>query len=196
MLKHKKILIGICGSFCNHAQVLDEIKKMVVNNEVQIIVSDSVNNISTRFFNRDDFINQLETITNKTIINSLVEAEKIGPDNYYDIMAIVPMSATICAKLVNGIYDSPVTLGAKAMIRNNKNIVIGLASNDGLGMVASNFFRLLSIKHIYTLPFSQDSPFLKPYSIISKWSSLDEALTCALENIQIQPILESDFDVK
>ncbi|MEF9961834.1 MAG: dipicolinate synthase subunit B [Erysipelotrichaceae bacterium] len=189
MLKNKKIIIGICGSFCNHQLVLNEIKKLVLNNEVKIIVSENVNKMSTRFFDRADFMEQLESITKNKIISTLFEAEKIGPDNYYDIMAIVPMSATICAKLVNGIYDSPVTLGAKAMIRNNKNIVIGLASNDGLGMVAPNFFRLLNIKHIYTLPFSQDAPFLKPYSIISKWTSLEATLASAFDNIQIQPIL-------
>lgn len=188
-MKNKKILIGICGSFCNHHFVLKEIQKLAKNNEVQVVVTDNVNTLSTRFYERDEFISSLEETTNHPIINSIVEAEKIGPNNYFDIMAITPLTATVCGKFANGIYDSAVTLAAKAMIRNQKNVVIGLATNDGLGIVGSNFMRLLSSKHIYSLPYGQDAPHQKPYSLVSKWAMLEATLEMALENQQIQPLL-------
>ena len=190
-MENKRILIGICGSFCNHQAVLKEIKKLSAHNDVQIVVTDNVNTLSTRFFERDVFVKELVDCTHHPIINSIVEAEKVGPNNNFDIMAITPLTATICGKFANGIYDSPVALAAKAMIRNQKNVVIGFASNDGLGLSGPNLMHLMSTKHIYAIPFAQDAPFKKPYSIVAKWELLEETLDKAYENEQIQPILLS-----
>lgn len=188
-MKNKHILMGICGSFCNHQHALDQLTRLAANNDVQVVVTENVNTLSTRFFERDDFIKAVERISGHKVMSTIVEVEKVGPSNAYDIMCIVPMTATVCAKLANGIYDSPVTLAAKAMIRNNKDIVIGIATNDGLGISGVNLMRLLATKHIYAIPFAQDSPFNKPTSIVAKWEFTEDTLDSAMEQVQLQPLL-------
>lgn len=188
-MKNKRILFGICGSFCNHAHILKELKQMVKENDVQVVVSQAVYESDTRFFKAKEFISELESITNHTVMHTIVEAETIGPMNVYDIMVIAPMTATVASKLANGIYDHPVTLAAKAMIRNEKDIVFGIATNDGLGISGRHIFTLLNYRHMYAVPFRQDAPFEKGRSIVAEWSLLMETCDKALDGLQIQPIL-------
>lgn len=188
-MKDKNILFGICGSFCNHHAVLKELETLSKHNDVTCVVSENVYTSSTRFFENIDFLKKVEHLTKHEIIHNIVEAEKVGPQNSYDIMVIAPMTATVAAKLVNGIYDHPVTLAAKAMIRNRKNVVFGIASNDGLGISGPNIMRLLAMKYMYAIPFRQDAPFKKERSIVAEWSLLEATLDEAIVHKQIQPIL-------
>lgn len=188
-MKDKHILFGICGSFCNHHAILKELEKLAADNDVTAVVSENVYNCSTRFFENTEFLKKVEYLTKHEIIHSIVEAEKVGPSNAYDIMVIAPMTATVAAKLANGIYDHPVTLAAKAIIRNRKNVVFGIATNDGLGISGPNIMRLLAMKHMYAIPFAQDAPFTKERSIVAKWSLLESSLDEAIHHKQIQPIL-------
>lgn len=188
-MKNKHILFGICGSFCNHQAILKQLKKLCMDNDVQVIVSENVYTCDTRFFKHDEFLKTLETISTHKVWHTIIEAEAIGPSNQQDIMVIAPMSATVAAKLANGIYDHPITLAAKAMLRNGKNIVFGIATNDGLGISGVNIMKLLSFKQFYVIPFRQDAPFQKERSVVAKWELLEESLDQALINKQLQPLL-------
>jgi hypothetical protein len=188
-VKNKHILFGICGSFCNHQAILKQLKKLCMDNDVQVIVSENVYTCDTRFFKHDEFLKTLETISTHKVWHTIIEAEAIGPSNQQDIMVIAPMSATVAAKLANGIYDHPITLAAKAMLRNGKNIVFGIATNDGLGISGVNIMKLLSFKQFYAIPFRQDAPFQKERSVVAKWELLEESLDQALINKQLQPLL-------
>lgn len=188
-MENKQILIGISGSFCNHENVLKQFQKLSKKNKLTFVVSESVYYTTTRFFERNAFITKLEEISDAPIIHTLVEAEKIGPMNQYDLMLVAPCTATQCAKFVHGIYDSPLTLAMKAMIRNQKNIVIGFSSNDALGISGENLFRLFSMKHLYVMPLAQDAPNKKPLSVVAVWETMEETLDKAFDNEQIQPIL-------
>lgn len=188
-MKNKHILFGICGSFCNHQAVLKQLKKLCMDNDVQVIVSENVYTCDTRFFKHDEFLKTLETISTHKVWHTVIEAEAIGPSNQQDIMVIAPMSATVAAKLANGIYDHPITLAAKAMLRNGKNIVFGIATNDGLGISGVNIMKLLAFKQFYAIPFRQDAPFQKERSVVAKWELLEESLDQALINKQLQPLL-------
>ena len=188
-MKNKHILFGICGSFCNHQAILKQLKKLCMDNDVQVIVSENVYTCDTRFFKQDEFLKTLETISTHKVWHTIIEAEAIGPSNQQDIMVIAPMSATVAAKLANGIYDHPITLAAKAMLRNGKNIVFGIATNDGLGISGVNIMKLLSFKQFYAIPFRQDAPFQKERSVVAKWELLEESLDQALINKQLQPLL-------
>lgn len=66
-------------------------------------------------------------------ITTITEAEKLGPNNLLDIIAIAPCTGNTLAKIANGITDSTVLMAVKGLLRNNKPIVIGLSSNDALG---------------------------------------------------------------
>lgn len=188
-MEGKHILFGICGSFCNHAAVLKQLEALCTHNDVTAVVSENVYNCSTRFFQNDVFLGKVKEATGHEIIHTIVEAEKVGPSNAYDIMVIAPMTATVAAKMANGIYDHPVTLAAKAMVRNQKNVVFGIATNDGLGMSGSNIMKLMNMKHFYAIPFRQDAPFKKERSIVADWTLLEPTLDEAICHKQIQPIL-------
>lgn len=189
MVEGKRILVGISGSFCNHRFVVEQLMKLAQNNELRFVVTDNVYTCSTRFYQRNEFIAILESLSDMPVIHTIVEAEKVGPENLYDIMLVTPLTATQCGKFIHGIYDSALTLAMKAMIRNQKNIVIGFASNDGLGISGQNYFRLFSMKYLFMLPIAQDAPNKKAWSLVALWDTIEESLALALENEQIQPIL-------
>lgn len=188
-MDNKHLLFGICGSFCNHTKIVKELCQLCESNDVQVIVSENVYQMDTRYHKAEEFIKELENITNHSVIHTLQEAEKAGPVYHFDLMIIAPMSATVCAKIVHGIYDHPITLAIKAMLRNKKNIVFGIATNDGLGISGSNIFTLLNYRNFYIIPFRQDAPFEKERSIISDWTLLKETCEKAIINEQIEPIL-------
>lgn len=189
MVKGKRILVGISGSFCNHKAVLEQFTALAKHNELRFVVTENVFTCSTRFYQRNEFITILESLSEKPLIHTIVEAEKVGPENDYDIMVVAPCTATQCAKFVHGIYDNPLTLAMKAMLRNQRNIVIGFASNDGLGISGMNFFHLFTMKHLYMVPVAQDAPYKKAYSIVARWELLEETMEQAFADMQIQPIL-------
>jgi len=189
LVKNQRILVGVSGSFCNHANVLKQFQHLAMHNHLTFVVSENVYDHSTRFFKREDFIRELEKLSEQDIIHTIVEAEKVGPQNHYDIMVVAPCTATQCAKFVHGIYDDPLTLAMKAMIRNRKNVVIGFASNDGLGISGANLFSLCAMKYLYVVPFAQDAPFQKAMSVVALWDCMEETIEKALQNEQIQPIL-------
>lgn len=99
------------------------------------------------------------------------------------------MTATELNKLALGIYDTPVTLAAKALLRNEKPLVLGIASNDFLGLSGANLLRLKQLRHLFFVPFGQDDYVRKPNSLVSDWRLIETALQAALEDRQIQPLL-------
>ncbi len=185
-----RLLVGISGSFCNHQAVLEECRKLSETMEIQFVLTKNTAASSTRFFQLEDFLKACEEISAKKIIQSIVEAELIGPQNQYDIMLIAPATANIMSRLANGAYDCPVALAAKAMIRNQKNVVIALASNDVLGLSSKNVFQLYNTKNFYFVPFEQDDHIQKPNSCVACFDMIEKTLQLALQNIQIQPVIK------
>lgn len=188
-MANKQLLIGITGSFCNHHRVLEIVEGLKDEYDLTFVLTKNVSTLSTRFFQCDEFIHECERISEKKCITTLVEAEKVGPNHCFDLMLIAPCSANSLARFVHGLYDCPVALCAKAMIRNQKNVVFGIASNDILGVSGVNVMKAMNMKHCFFIPFAQDMPFFKPNSCVSCFELT--RLTCqkALEGEQIQPVL-------
>ena len=80
-MENKRILFGICGSFCNHAAVLEQLTALCERNDVTAVVSENVYTCSTRFFDKDVFLGKVKDVTKHDIIHTIVEAEKVGPAN-------------------------------------------------------------------------------------------------------------------
>ena len=78
---------------------------------------------------------------------------------------------------------------AKIAKRNGRPVVLAVSTNDGLSASAESIGKLLNRKHYYFVPFGQDSPEKKPYSLVADFTRLPETVAAALENRQIQPIL-------
>ena len=131
----------------------------------------------------------LETLSTRLVMTTLQEAERTGPIDHFDAMIIAPLTAPELNKLTLGIYDTPITLAAKALLRNQKPLVLGIASNDFLGLSGVNLLRLKQLRHIFFVPFGQDDYVHKPNSLVSDWKLIEAALSAALEDRQLQPLL-------
>ena len=46
----------------------------------------------------------------------------------------------------------------KINFKNNRPVILGVSSNDALGLNGPNLMKLLVTKNIYFIPFGQDNP--------------------------------------
>jgi dipicolinate synthase subunit B len=130
-------------------------------------------------------------MTGKEIIRDIVAAEPFGPQKLFDLLIIAPCTGNTLAKLANGITDTAVLMAAKGHLRNQRPVVLALATNDGLGLNAKNIGLLLSTKNIFMVPFGQDDPFQKPNSLVASMGLLLPTAVKALKKEQLQPVLWS-----
>lgn len=190
MLSKCNIGFGVTGSFCTFDKILSQIKNLKdEGGNITPIFSFNTINMNTRFFSSKEFIKSVEDITGNTGFKTIQEAEQVGPNKLFDIMIIAPCTGNTLAKLAAGISDTPVLMAAKAHLRNERPLVIGISTNDGLGLNFSNIGKLMNIKNIYFLPFGQDNYDNKPNSLIAYFDKLIPALESSLLNKQIQPVI-------
>ncbi|MDN5346704.1 MAG: dipicolinate synthase subunit [Clostridia bacterium] len=189
-LASKRVGFALTGSFCTLEKILPEVKKLVdAGAEVYPLISFAVKKIDTRFGTAQFWRAELEKICGRPVIASIEEAEPIGPKKLFDIMVVAPCTGNTIAKLANGITDSPVLMGIKAHLRNQRPVVLAISTNDGLGMNAKNIGLLLNTKNIYLVPFGQDDPFGKTNSLVADMSLILDTVKGALEGRQLQPVL-------
>lgn len=189
-LKGKKIGVAITGSFCTFEKLFDALKILAdAGADLYPITSLSTQTIESRFGNPKEYTDRIRSITGKAPIETISEAEPIGPKSYLDLLLILPCTGNTAAKLSNGITDSPVLMAAKAHLRNNKPLVISISTNDGLGMNLRNIGTLLNTKHIYFVPFGQDNFETKPNSLVADTNLLLPTLEAAINGVQYQPLL-------
>lgn len=188
--KGKKIGFSLTGSHCTFSGVIGQIKNLVDNGaDVYPIASSSVLHADTRFGTAEQWKKEIEAITGKKMVGSIVEAEKFGPQLPLDMMIIAPMTGNTMSKLAHAITDTPVLMATKATMRNRKPIVLAVSTNDALGLNGKNLMQLIATKNIYFVPFGQDNPIQKPNSLIAKLDMLEETVCQAFKGEQIQPIL-------
>ncbi|MDC3416349.1 dipicolinate synthase subunit B [Aquibacillus salsiterrae] len=189
-LKGKKIGFGITGSHCTYAAVFPQIEKLVeMGAEVVPVVSYTVQSTDTKFGKADDHMERIESITGRKPITTIVDAEPLGPAEPLDCMVLAPLTGNSMSRLANAITDSPVLMAAKATIRNGNPVVIGISTNDALGLNGVNLMRLMSTKLMYFVPYGQDDPIKKPNSLVSDMTKIPETIEHALEFKQIQPVI-------
>ncbi|MED3624211.1 dipicolinate synthase subunit B [Bacillus thermocopriae] len=189
-LKGKRIGFGLTGSHCTYDAVFPEIEKLVQEGaEVVPIVTFTVKNTDTRFGKGENWVQRIEELTGNTVIDSIVKAEPLGPKYPLDCMVIAPLTGVSMSKFANAINDSPVLMAAKATLRNLKPVVLGISTNDALGLNGVNLMRLMATKNIYFIPYGQDDPINKPNSMVARMTLLIDTVKAALEGRQLQPVL-------
>ncbi len=193
-MKLENVKIGFCmtGSFCTFEKVFKEIEVLVAEGaNVVPIISQIVDTCDNRFFSAEQTKGLLKKITGNEVISSVYAAEPIGPKKLLDIVVVAPCTGNTLAKLANGITDTAVTMAVKAHLRNNRPVVLGVSTNDGLGAAAKNIGELLNAKNYYFIPFCQDDPINKEKSLVFKEEFIIETVCEALLGKQLQPILKS-----
>ncbi|MCL2815991.1 MAG: dipicolinate synthase subunit B [Oscillospiraceae bacterium] len=181
---------AVCGSFCTHKKTLEILKKFVDSQiEIMPILSENSRTISTRFGKAEDLVKNIENITKRKIVSSIEESETIGPNKSLEIMIIAPCTGNTLAKLANGITDGCVTMAAKAHLRNQKPLVIGLCSNDALSANLINIGIMLNKKNVFFVPMYQDDTDAKPASLVCDMDLVMKTYEMALQRKQIQPVL-------
>ncbi|AST92008.1 dipicolinate synthase subunit B [Sutcliffiella cohnii] len=193
-LKGKRIGFGLTGSHCTYDAVVPEIEKLVNEGaDVIPVVSFTVQNTNTRFGEGQEWIQKIEEITGNKAIDSIVKAEPLGPKIPLDCMVVAPLTGNSMSKLANALTDSPVLMAAKATLRNHHPVVLGISTNDALGLNGINLMRLMSTKNIYFIPFGQDAPEKKPNSMVARMNMLVPTVVEAINNKQIQPVIVEKY---
>ena len=172
--------------------VLNELVKQEC--DIYVFVSEKIENCDTRFDQANKLIEKIEKMTKRKIINDVVNAEVYGPKIPLDIMLVMPCSGNTLAKLTYGINDNAVTMACKSTLRNEKNVVLAIATNDALSNSGKNIMQILNTKHFYLVPMYQDDCIRKPNSMLFDENLVIQTLVNALNYKQLQPVFEGCKD--
>ena len=189
-MKDARVGFALTGSFCTLEKTMQAMEETVKTYpQVIPILSETTAATDTRFGRAEDWREKIVSLCGHGIIETVREAEPIGPKGLLDVLVIAPCTGNTLAKLANGIADTSVTMAAKAHLRNGRPVVLAVSTNDGLAGAARNIGELLCRKHYYFVPFRQDDPAGKPTSLVADMTKVTETVTAALEGRQLQPLL-------
>ncbi|HWL12927.1 MAG TPA: dipicolinate synthase subunit B [Ureibacillus sp.] len=190
MLEGKRIGLGITASHCTYEDVIPKIENFTKAGATVVpIITHSVLTAATRFGTGEEWIQKIEALTGEKVVSSMAGAEPFGPQNPLDCMVIAPMTGNSISKFANASTDSPVLMAAKATLRNGSPVVLGISTNDALGLNGVNIMKLMNSKNIYFIPFGQDDPYNKPNSLISDFTKMVETVESAIyHHKQLQPL--------
>ena len=194
-LEQVRVGIGLTASFCTFhivEEALQTLAQELIDGrrpEYTFVLSEHTQQLPNRFCTHDELALRLSALSPHPLIKTIPDAEPLGPKNLLDVFMIAPCTGNTLAKLANGITDSPVLMAAKGHLRNGKPLVISLSTNDALGNNLRNIGTLFNAKNIYFVPFAQDAPESKPFSLIAQVKLLGPAIAAALQGEQLQPVL-------
>ena len=189
-LDEARIGCAMTGSFCTFKRVFEAWRALSAAGAVLTpILSFNAASVDTRFYPASETRRILEEIAGRAPLMALNEVEPIGPKKLLDALVVAPCTGNTLAKLAAGIADTPVTLAAKSHLRNGRPLVIAVSSNDALSQNARSIGQLLSMKHVFFVPFAQDDAHGKPNSLVAKFELIPETVAAALDERQLQPLL-------
>lgn len=177
------------ASYCTISKSIS-IMKQLINNGYDIlpIMSENAYNYDTRFGKASEIVKLISEICGKEVVHSIIDAEPLGPKINLEALVISPCTGNTLAKIANGITDTTVCMAAKAHLRNNKPLLIALATNDALSANLKNIATLLSRKNVYFTPMIQDDPLGKPHSLVADFDMIEIALEKSLNGSQYNKI--------
>lgn len=186
----KTVGFAMCGSFCTFSKAVIQMKALKsAGFSILPIMSFNAYSTDTRFAKASEIIEEIEEISEHSVIHTITAAEPIGPKKLCDVILVAPCTGNTLGKLALGITDTPVTMAAKSHLRINRPVVLSVATNDGLGASAQNIGRLMNTRNIFFVPFSQDDPDKKPNSLVAHFELIPETVEKAMNSTQIQPVI-------
>jgi len=180
---------AMCGSFCTMRRAVEQMKVLrEMGADITPIMSPIVFGTDTRFGTAEHWKSTVEDICGKKIIHTVEGAEPIGPKGLLDLLIAAPCTGNTLSKFALGITDTSVTMALKAHIRNERPLLLAIATNDALSASAKNIGALMNTKNVFLVPMAQDDPKGKPTSMIADFNKIPQAALAALEGKQLQPI--------
>jgi|SRR5690554_1009760 len=177
------IAIGLTGSYGK----IDDLKPVIKNLLLKKYVIKLFGTEAVK--ENHKYVSELEELISDKVIYTIEESEPFGPSKFFNCMLIAPCSGNTLSKLANAITDNAVLMTAKSTLRNSRPVILGVSSNDALGLNGANLMKLLVAKNIYFIPFGQDNPEEKPNSLVADFTKTEDTIRYALMNKQIQPII-------
>lgn len=183
---------AFCGSFCTFDRSIKVMEKLVKDgHELQPIMSFNAASTDTRFGDHNSFIKRITDICSRPPIVTIKEAEPLGPAVPLDALIIAPCTGNTLAKLAQGITDTPVTMAAKAHLRQSRPLLICAATNDGMSANLKNISCLLEKKAVFFVPLKQDDCLKKPHSLVAEFEMIPQCLDAAMRGEQLRPLFIS-----
>ena len=181
--------VAVTGSHCTFSRALDALAPLRRDYTLVPILSGASAQTDTRFFSAGEFRDAFETLCGGDAVDTIVKAEPLGTALRLDALLVAPCTGNTLSKLAHGITDTAVTMACKAHLRNGAPLILAISTNDGLSGSAGSIAALLQRKNVYFVPFRQDAPHQKPYSLQSEFDLLGETVSAALRGRQLQPVL-------
>ena len=180
---------GFCGSFCTLSRSLAALERLVAaGEEVLPILSPAVVETDTRFWRAEEFCRRVTEVTGRRPVTTVVEAEPLGPKTPLEALVVAPVTGNTLAKLAHGITDTAVTMAVKAHLRQDRPLLLALASNDALATGLGNLGRLITRRGVFFVPMAQDDPGGKPHSLVARMERIPECLAALREGRQMRPL--------
>ena len=181
--------LAVTGSHCTFSRALEAFRPLRRDYTLVPILSGAAAGTDTRFFAASAFRAELEAFCGREAVDTIVKAEPLGTAQRLDALLVAPCTGNTLAKLARGITDTAVTMACKAHLRNGAPLILAISTNDGLSGSAGSIAALLQRKNVYFVPFRQDAPHQKPFSLQSDFDLLGETIKAAMEGRQLQPVL-------
>lgn len=181
--------LAVTGSHCTFSRALEAFRPLKRDYTLVPILSGAAAGTDTRFFAASAFRAELEAFCGREAVDTIVKAEPLGTAQRLDALLVAPCTGSTLAKLARGVTDTAVTMACKAHLRNGASLILAISTNDGLSGSAESIAALLQRKNVYFVPFRQDAPHQKPFSLQSDFDLLGETIKAAMEGRQLQPVL-------
>ena len=181
--------LAVTGSHCTFSRALEAFRPLRRDYTLVPILSGAAAGTDTRFFAASAFRAELEAFCGREAVDTIVKAEPLGTAQRLDALLVAPCTGSTLAKLARGVTDTAVTMACKAHLRNGAPLILAISTNDGLSGSAGSIAALLQRKNVYFVPFRQDAPHQKPFSLQSDFDLLGETIKAAMEGRQLQPVL-------
>ncbi|MBQ8380724.1 MAG: dipicolinate synthase subunit B [Clostridia bacterium] len=180
---------AFCGSYCTLERSLEALKILSYSGEeIQPIMSEGTYETDTRFFKKEALRSKIREITGREIIHTVKDAEPLGPKAPLSALIVAPCTGNTLAKVANGITDTAVTMAIKAHLRQDRPLLIALATNDAMSQNLANIGSLLTRKSVYFVPLHQDDPKGKPHSLVADFERIPEAFSAMKSGKQLRPL--------
>ena len=187
--------IGYCftGSYCTFARSYKMLCRLVERgHEIVPIMSENAYSTDTRFQLAEEFSKRVENVCSHPIIHTIADAEPLGPKNPLDILIVSPCTGNTLAKVAHGITDTAATMAIKAHLRQDRPLLLALASNDSMSQNLANIATLMQRKSVYFVPMLEDDPEKKPHSLVAEFELIEECVDMMKKGEQMRPVFLSE----